>query len=75
MTYDTAVESALAVALTGDQLYQDALDQWAEAASWYEPAAYLRTEGSRRGVEEVSGYVGDSLLMVLAEIAERRASR
>lgn len=69
MTYDRAVEAALTNALTGDQLYQDALDQWAEAATWYEPAEYIRPTSK---VCEVSGYVGDSLLMVLAEIAERK---
>lgn len=72
MTYDRAVKAALGEALNGDQLYQDALDQWAEAATWYEPADHIR---SSHKVTEVAGYVGDSLLLVLAEIAERRANR
>lgn len=72
MTYDRAVELALGTALEGDQLYQDALDQWADSGTYYEPPAYQR---DFQNVSEVSGYVGESLLMVLAEIAERRATR
>lgn len=68
--YDAAVSAALGHALTSDQLYLDALDQWADSGQWYEPPAYQR---DFQNVSEVSGYVGEGLLLLLERM--RRATR